>query len=760
MREATPGWIFPLVPFLLLLGTETSAVELRFTIRAPGELPEGVLVLQPTSANSAHKEIRLPLRNSMAVELASGRVWKASVESARYWADDTSFLVTPEPRPISLTLLPKSTLQGKLLPEDERSHELPTIVRLRLQPAVTEAAPFDERSFECPVADSRWSCDVPAGNWDLRLRARGFVSHHFWSIQAAPHKVKDLGPQRLKAGASIVGWVQPAEAIPGFRFADCTVEVQAKSTAIPHTPTEEQRRARAHFHSKVNQHGFFSVDGLVPGNYRVVARHPQFAPTPFSPVEVLAGSETEIRLLELQKPVTFEVRVHHHQTPFRTPWRVELSRHSPVPGHLDPVEQGVTSEDGSFRVEDLPPGRYSFAILDNRGSRWAYESVELEPDSPTVEVRLPFQRLEGLLTLGDQPIAARLDFGGRSAARRIGIRSDEEGKFYVFLPLRKNWDIDVTAPELDLRARLEDVEIPRKKASDRWAKVELSLPDTVLEGVVVDPGGKPVQGANLFLNRVDDKGWMDTQPTAADGTFKVRALPKGLWTVQGTARREERHLAGITQPFSISAESDAHIRLILRENAPLSGIILGPHGQGLPGARIIGILEQPHGSFWSNPLSAVSDVDGVFEMNIPTSAEAIQLTVLAIGFAATQLRLPTTTAEPVVIHPPQGGGTIILLYGDDLVQLPGARRMQTVLFREGMMVAHAPALYRWAQAHGIEQPLGDRFNIPMMEPGRYVACLQPSQGMLRGLPPSESDREHCASGYLPPNGELTLQLPD
>lgn len=53
----------------------------------------------------------------------------------------------------------------------------------------------------------------------------------------------------------------------------------------------------------------------------------------------------------------------------------------------------------------------------------------------------------GRVTLGDDPLAATLWFGGRSGVRRIRFDSDEKGRFDGWLPEEGTWPVDLVSEE-------------------------------------------------------------------------------------------------------------------------------------------------------------------------------------------------------------------------------------------------------------------------------------------------------------------------
>src|SRR6185295_9155050 len=127
------------------------------------------------------------------------------------------------------------------------------------------------------------------------------------------------------------------------------------------------------------------------------------------------------------------------------------------------------------------------------------------------------------------------------------------------------------------RLALEPVTVRRLSGQSK-ARVEIHVPDTRLEGRVVDESGHGVAATlNLFVGRRPSFA-----RTESDGRFRIRGLPAGLVMVQ--AESEER--TSEAQQVSLDEEHPVpEVTLVLRGRTVIRGIVRSARGP-LPGAEI------------------------------------------------------------------------------------------------------------------------------------------------------------------------------
>jgi hypothetical protein len=467
------GWLLlaglaPLAADSLAVRVELAG-EMPTEGEAPGEgleIPISVEVELPRGKKTV-ESLRAP--GTARFEVAVGTAVQVAVSTPGWWAPRRA-LYLDGPEEVLLRLWPTGFLSGELrVPEDSAP---PTELAVRFRPAPGNPVSLEEGSLDCPLDALRFRCEIPAGVLDLRLRARGFVSHYRWGVEAPAHEEHPLGVLTLRAGASVVGWIEP----PGgeFRFSEVQARLEPVTLGSVSGRDDLERRDVLSQTARPNQRGFFELSGVAPGSYVLSVEHPGYATTTLSPVTVLDGAETEVRQITLSPPAALEVRLDPPRHPL-SHWIVELHHLSRVPGHSDRVAEGPASAEGVWTAAGLESGEYRLRVLDRRGSSWADQEIEVAPEMEPIRIELPMVRLEGMLTLGGEPLTASLYFGGRHAAKSIVIRSNEEGKFYVFLPREPDtWIVDVVHEALHLSTRVRGVEV-RRRPGERPASWSSSL---------------------------------------------------------------------------------------------------------------------------------------------------------------------------------------------------------------------------------------------------------------------------------------------
>ena len=71
--------------------------------------------------------------------------------------------------------------------------------------------------------------------------------------------------------------------------------------------------------------------------------------------------------------------------------------------------------------------------------------------------------------------------------------------------------------------------------------------------------------------------------------------------------------------------------------------------------------------------------------------------------------------------------------------------------------AMLPILHRWLRLQGASSQRSGRIEIPNMEPGAYSLCVNASPELRQGKEPGDG---RCTGGFLSPQGELTLRIPE
>lgn len=738
-------------------GAGTAEVRLVLEVPDPAAVAtEATLTLRPVflpagaDEPAADKTVTTEAPGVASFDLPTGSAWRLSVEAEPYWSAEKVFTVVAGEagrQEVGLRLLEAGFLTGRIvLPRDQ---QLPTEITARFEAAPGSEHPIDQDTVVCPVRADRWRCKLPAGELDLRLRARGFVSHYRWGVVVRPRDASDLGLIRLVRGASVVGWLDPPPD-PTFDFSDCRVDLLPSLAAPSYDAVDRERRKALVAEEQINDRGFFELAGVSPGSYRLRVSHSHYAPTTRAPVEVLPDAETEIRGLELHPFSTVAVSVEPSVGPGGSPWRLRLFRSSPVPGHRDEVAEGLTGDDGRWVSGGVEPGRYAVHVLDRYGSRWHAEPFDLEPGTEAlpIEVRLRLTRVRGQVLFDDEPLRALLYFGGKHRVPSIVAKSDPDGLFELVVPAREVWTIDVVSPHPRINSRLNEVPVPA--GDDPW--LDLVVPNLRVDGRVIDETGSPLPGTWVEAGSAGQPSGAIRSETP-DGRFHFEGLDEGEWVFEAWQTRDgERWSSGLHWTALREGAEPPSLDLVLRRGTKVSGQVLSPSGQPVVGAMVLGVVEQETLSLTNTVLEATTDVDGLFDLPAPPGAGIVQLTVMAPGFALHQVRADARDPSPVIVVVEQTGGTLVLRYDPSSESYQGIR-----LFHDALLVW--PFLRRWALANGVRDAMPGRAVFPQMPPGPYSACLLPEPGPYLTSRPPDGDLPGCVEGLLAPFGQLDLALP-
>jgi len=501
-----------------------------------------------------------------------------------------------------------------------------------------------------------------------------------------------------------------------------------------------------------NERGFFEISGVPPGSYELTLDHPGFATTRRVPVQVLEGAETELRELVLEKPAILAITIRQPHDPFGKPWQVALY---PVRRPEKRVELSPDPESGLLEMRDLEPGPYYLNIRDSRGSLWWTTEKEVLPGGGAIEVKIPIHRLEGTLLNGSEPLEADLWFGGQQASPSIRVQSNEEGKFYVFLPetqgFEGTWDVEIKTKSL--HAWIDDVEVPETLPGEPWPRTTLRIPETRLEGTVETRQGLAVSRAIIRARSAGGRG-LQARPSR-EGRFVFEGLAPDLWTLEADGSMDGRERLTSKPVTTIVEEkiSGDPVTLVLEARTSLSGQVIAPDGAGVPGAMVVASSRASSGRVFDAFSRTLTDVDGVFSFSLALDVgDPVTVTVFPPGFALAQIEAVVPREEaPILIPVETAAGTLIVTYegGEEYAAIQKRRR--TWLLRPTGPVGTPDSLEEWARIQGHRHSLtADSLTVPGLSPGLYTVCFGTYPAVLSG-----SD---CASGEVSPYGELRLSL--
>jgi hypothetical protein len=724
-------------------GTATSAAPLRIDVRLAGatSASKPVAVLRVTSQTApeesrrASEPLEITVPGQRKLDLGLG-IWRIQAEAAGYWSEEQVVsLKEGQENAVELLLFPTGLLRARI--EMPRGMNVPGRLDVRFGPAPgsKRKSGIPEGVIPCPVRADTWECPAPAGTLDLRLRGEGLVPLYRWGVSLEAGKILDLGVLAFRPGASVVGQVVNEA---GLAVVDTPVELSPELLGALAEPSTGQRLQALSLTARTNERGFFQFEGVAPGTYAVTASGTGMALTRVSPVLVREGLEAQILdPLVLARPVTVRVDLSPPVDPYGNVWKVRLLKESNAGGAMGTAGQGIAGKEGRWTQGGLAPGRYRLQILGDLESRWIDREIEVSAADPTVPIDIPVVEVQGRLRLGDDPLSGTLWFGGGTGARKIRFDADEDGEFEGFLPEEGTWPLDLVSEEEGLRLALEPVEI-RVPKGKRAAQVEIRVPDTTLEGEVVDESGRAVAGAVISFTgsrKVSEVNAND------EGRFRIRGLKPPYAFVEA---EEGDRTSGPVQALLEDGSKSPWLRLVLRANLEVRGRVTSAAGP-VPGAEVMAWPSVGEVPFASDD-SAVTGPDGGFSLRFPAKTRSLALFVSAPGHAFHMARVSLESAQPLEIPIEGAGGKLVL-------DRPGPG--SSALLVHGGTFAPLPILAGWADRQRTEQSDPGKLVIPNVESGGYSLCRNAGADLRQGKEPPSGI---CVSGVLAPNGELSLSF--
>jgi hypothetical protein len=741
-----------------------ASTQIRVAAASRTPIAQASVLVLVEARNSTGEVVstRLKAPGGTSLDLDPESDWQITAVAPGYWSPGE--VVVPGQDEASLQLFPASTATSRLkVPQGE---EVPTEILLVLrEPHQTgvvlvgeEHAPqasigLSEVTQTCPVVDALWSCTVPASVWDIRVRARGFISHYLWAQDLKAGETLNLGNLRLKRGASVSGWVETDDGSVPDRV---SVELAPSQAQAP-TTREDLELFKAHvLTTAVGENGFFTFSGVQPASYRLAASADGYVDAVATAVPVLENAETEIAdPLILRHPVTADFLVEPPLDPSEKPWAATLHHELDLPGREDIVGDYAVGEDGSFSVTGLAPGRYAVGLVDSGGNAFARTDVVVGDQDGFYDIELPIVRVEGDVRIGDTPLPADVYFGGRRGVERIHAESDQEGDFGIYLPREGLWVVDVISGDESVTKRFPDVVV--REGSHGVAKVELALPNTFLEGRAIDDLGLPVNSAQVLVKELRTRAIAHKAVDEA-GEFVFMGLDEGLVSIEAEAFVDGETLAADGRVVALSEGVSPGVQeLVLRRTTKLSGRVVSGAGSGVPGAWVVGMFANASGIGFGTA-SATANVDGEFTLKVPNHSGSVDLWAMPVGCSLTYAQLQTRSSEPVTLACNDDSGTVTIRYPDD--PPPEDRwRLPLVLTINGAFL-DLQMLERWSRVNQrAVVPRSDSLVVTNMPAGDYRLCLLEPEGSAAFLTTGDMSTARCSAGFLGRYGTLELAVP-
>lgn len=681
-----------------------------------------------------------PWRGTLALDTECQ--WEIETEIQGLWAPTRRILKSERPANgfLEVPLFPVSEVAGTLLVPD--ANDAPAGIQVELQ-ATSERGeePIAPFRVACPVQDNSFQCSVPAGNFDLKLTASGFAPRYVWAIQFLRETTYSMEPWKLEPGASLVGWVE-LEGDPESTGSLPKIALERQVSGWLGDPTKRRRMDLRRFEGATDQHGFFQIAGVDAGGFRLRVEADGFIPLEVRDLAMVQGQELVLKeALVLTRPIDVEVTVAPPTQPDGEPWLLRISLLEPGTTVLqDKITEAIpVTGSWSHTMETL--GTHRLILFDAREQIWAAQWLEVMPGLRPVFMEVPLVEVVGRITLGDEPLEAKLVFGSKQGARQVTMQSDSEGRFEGFLPEEGIWPVDLVSEEGGLLHQALPPVTVRKKAGRNLAFLSIELPGTKLTGEVLKGEERVPEAALVFLR--EEQGTRRREGVAVtdgEGKFSLKGVPPGtLWV--------HAYLGDSASPWLrvdlAEGMETPPLRLDLEDKIKVNGSVLSPDGE-VPGAQITALPVMMDGSSGLSA-KAQSDFDGGFSLSLPQQALAADLVVSAPGYAQQILRIPLEADRPnqVMISVDTEAGQLVFRSPD---MTTGTHQRTVVssstLHHNGAAIPLRYLLTRFLDKMAVRDGGVGILSMPL---GEYRLC--------------NTDGSVCEAGYLGPNGELWMNDP-
>lgn len=725
-----------------------------------GALAPAEIVVQPvgTLGGSAIVRTVSAPEGWGSVRLESG-LWRVTARATKRWCWPVQVLVrsdTAEPTTVRLVLFPVGRMAGSFnWPDRER---LPTKVGVHIR---RDYGPRPlgsverEPSVESTLQGSPWQCEVPAGiPFDVQLYVEGFAPVYLWNIRVAEQATHATGSLPMFRGSSLTGWVISDDGSAP------RVTARVELTAPDGEPLRDSGNKHFRFSGPTNSRGFFQLGPVPPGAYHVVASA-DVRITEAAFVQIPPNTEHRLNdPLRLKPPVTLRLSVSPTTDPDGRPWSVRLlalrGQHS---GHMVVPSEPV-SDVGTWSKSGLAAGEYRLFLRTETGDVWYYKVIDLKAGyDDSNEVSIQILRLVGTISIGEQPLEARIVLADDQSHVQVAFASDKQGEFSDYFPR-----VDFAAGRWSaiVRSSRSNVTLSGIKAelvNESEARVVIGLPDGTLEGSVVNEDGAP-QDALVLVDEYDvshpDGIWLASAQVRTEGgtgKFRIGGLRSGKYRAHargaaGAAMEEQQSdVAAVAIDEGGAATA---VRLVLKQADTISGRVTDAFAVGVPGAQVAVV---PTASP-DLPIRVHStDATGRFSTKIPVGTKHVVITAGAIGVGRRMMGGPVPNdGRDLTIELDPFGGTLVLNAQGAVSAIDEVYVCHDGGFESLQMLA------RWSAQNG-QAADGSAFRIPLMAPGTYRVCRVPSITDYFALVGGTLPKDRCNEGDLPPSGDLQLQIP-
>lgn len=549
---------------------------------------------------------------------------------------------------------------------------------------------------DCAKAEDGWTCLVPLGRYDLRFLSKGCAPEHRFDQSIANEEVRVEDPLRFVAGASLSGSVTAAR---GVKIPLESIKVRlvpdAKSDAVV---------------TKANARGFFQFKGLAPGSYTLIARKGEFTARNRG-VNVRASAVAELKTpLLLDRPKRLTIMVTPARDSEQSSWRVRVLSVDDTQ-HAEIISESPVGGSGET-TQSVHAGTYDVELLRDGGELWSSRQVTIDDQDFVLAIDAFGQRIEGRVTLGDRPIAATLTFGGEHG---VVVHANDDGRYSGDIPpgeSERTILVQASTPTIKRTLRATP-----KRSESGALTLDITLPATTLIGHVISEARTPAPETVVTTSR---DGVFEQVFTESDGSFQIAGFEPGTYKITADG------IDGQSEPVSVTLEKNEtnEVELVLRRYIRTRGR-MSINDMPVIDAQIYAL---PRDGWSPTVPTARTDERGHFSLQLPPGTTTYDIFASHPAFEIVLGRVIHDPKKIVTISVHQTSGTLIV---------EGAAA-------EDLLLKHAGGDYRlaWAARQAGGEVESSRVTMPRLQPGEYTVC--------------DAKTNHCASGYVPPNGTSTL----
>ena len=550
--------------------------------------------------------------------------------------------------------------------------------------------------------------NVPAGAFSVEIYAQGLAPHNSSAIQVESGRITDMGEIRLEEGWRLNG--EALEQATQRPVAGASVQIRDASEAYSFGPVLQQATTDAD--------GRFEVAGITPGNYRVVANHPDYAPAE-SRFSLTEGLEAPLVRLAFQPGGVLVGTVRERTgTPIERAWVAVSSDQFTLAARAE------SNASGAYSVSRLAGGAYT-VTWGRAGTATPIGPPKQVSIRAGDEVRLDLSeqgriRLSGTVSKGPEPVASATlmlmpaETLSRDAMQRaIHAETDAAGRYDVMLEHPGSYTVVVRPSLRSLEMKTVNVEIPDESEVAR----DIVLPGNRIAGVVLDADEQPVADgfvalipAGMPLDQTAlAQGGFELGQTDATGRFSFDGVePQAYELAVARLGATPKRMAGIEVEVDSWIE-DLEIRLEPTSNHRLR--VVDP--AGLPIAQAaVSLIPIRQGLLSAS--TALTDGSGMaqFELSLEGPFEWL---VVAAGWAfetGDVAQLPE--GEPLEISLAPGRSVVVELFSEDGPIADLDVRVQAV---------DGPPLLRGQLNWPTRSDARGRARVGDLRPGRYRVDL-------------------------------------